>query len=178
MRRNCYSALRLCKAVLRSSASQTSELVGTTRDFVKMLIPIPEVCGAQDQALLTSPPRGDAHVAGRRTAYVARLFSHCFSGGSAVKNLPANAGGAGLIPGSGRSLGGENGNPLQDPCLGNGMDRGALMGSQRVGHNSVTKQQQQHPIVKSPNFVTPPFWLLSCLQPSSCWQEFAIEGTQ
>lgn len=44
MRRNCYSALCLCKAVLRSSASQTSELVGTTWDFVKILILIPEVC--------------------------------------------------------------------------------------------------------------------------------------
>ena len=125
MRRNCYSALCLCKAVLRSSASQTSELVGTTWDFVKMLIPIPEVCGAWDPALLTSPPQGEAHAAGRRTAYVARLCNHCFSGGSAVKNLPANAGDAGLIPGSGRSPGGENGNPLQYPCLGNCMDRGA-----------------------------------------------------
>ena len=32
--------------------------------------------------------------------------------GSLVKNPPANAGNAGLIPGSGRSLGVENGNPL------------------------------------------------------------------
>ena len=30
-----------------------------------------------------------------------------------VKNLPDNAGEAGLIPGSGRSLGEGNGNPLQ-----------------------------------------------------------------
>ena len=29
-----------------------------------------------------------------------------------VKNLPTNAGDVGLIPGSGRSSGGENGNPL------------------------------------------------------------------
>ena len=38
-----------------------------------------------------------------------------FPGGSAVKNLPANAGDVrdtGLIHGSGRSLGGGNGNPL------------------------------------------------------------------
>ena len=34
-----------------------------------------------------------------------------------VKNLPANEGDAGLIPGSERSLGGENGNPLQYSCL-------------------------------------------------------------
>ena len=31
----------------------------------------------------------------------------------------------GLIPGSGRSPGGENGNPLQYSCLGNPMDGGA-----------------------------------------------------
>ena len=35
-----------------------------------------------------------------------------------VKNLPASEGDAGLIPGSGRSLGGGNGNPLQYSCLG------------------------------------------------------------
>ena len=41
--------------------------------------------------------------------------------GSVVKNLPANArdaGHAGSIPGSGRSLGGRNDNPLQYSCPG------------------------------------------------------------
>ena len=45
-----------------------------------------------------------------------------------VKNLPANAGDArysGSIPGSGRSPGVGNGNPLQHSCLDNSMDRGA-----------------------------------------------------
>ena len=42
-----------------------------------------------------------------------------------VKNLPANAGDVGSIPGSGRSPGEGNGNPLQYSCLGNPMDRGA-----------------------------------------------------
>ena len=42
-----------------------------------------------------------------------------------VKNLHANAGDVGWIPGSGRSPGGGNGNPLQYSCLGNPMDRGA-----------------------------------------------------
>ena len=41
-----------------------------------------------------------------------------------VKNLPANAGDAGLIPGFGRSPGGGNGNPLQYSCLENPTDRG------------------------------------------------------
>ena len=45
-----------------------------------------------------------------------------------VKNLPANAGGIkvmGLIPGSVRSPGGGQGNPLQHSRLENPMDRGA-----------------------------------------------------
>ena len=42
-----------------------------------------------------------------------------------VKDLPADAGDAGSIPGSGRSLGEGNGNPLQYSCLGNPMSRGA-----------------------------------------------------
>ena len=65
-----------------------------------------------------------------------------FPGGTVVKNLPANAGDArdtGSTPGSGRSPGVGNGNPLQYSCLGNFMDRGAwqatVKGSQRVRHN-------------------------------------------
>ena len=45
-----------------------------------------------------------------------------------AKNLPANAGDArdmSSIPGSGRSPGGGNGNPLRYSCLENSMDRGA-----------------------------------------------------
>ena len=41
-----------------------------------------------------------------------------------VKNLPANAGHVGLIPGLGGSPGEGNGNSLQYSCLGNPMDRG------------------------------------------------------
>ena len=47
-----------------------------------------------------------------------------FPGGSVVKNLPADAGDEGSIPGSVRYPGGENGNPLQYFCLENPMDRG------------------------------------------------------
>ena len=45
-----------------------------------------------------------------------------------VENPPASAGDTrdpGLIPGSGRSPGVGNGNPLQHSCLENSMDRGA-----------------------------------------------------
>ena len=48
-----------------------------------------------------------------------------FSDGSVVKNPPDSAGDVGSIPGSGRSPGGGNGNPLQYSCLGNLTDRGA-----------------------------------------------------
>ena len=48
-----------------------------------------------------------------------------FPDGTVVKNLSTNVGDTGLIPGSGRSLGEGNGNPLQYSCLGNLMDRGA-----------------------------------------------------
>ena len=70
-------------------------------------------------------------------------------GGSVVKNPPA------MQEMQVRSLGWEdplglgegNGNPLQNSCLGNPMDRGAWQpivhgGCKRVGHDLVTKQQQ------------------------------------
>ena len=70
-----------------------------------------------------------------------------FPGGSAVKNLPANAGDTGLIPGLGRFPGKGNGNPLQYSCLGNPMDRGAWQaspwGCKSVRYNLAIKQQQQ-----------------------------------
>ena len=43
-----------------------------------------------------------------------------------VKNLLANAGDAGSIPGLGIYPGEGNGNPLQYSCLGNPKERGAL----------------------------------------------------
>ena len=51
-----------------------------------------------------------------------------FPGGEVVENLSALAGDAadmGLVPGSERSPGEGNGNPLQYSCLENPMDRGA-----------------------------------------------------
>ena len=62
-----------------------------------------------------------------------------FPDSSAIKNLPANAGDMGLIPGLGRSPGEGNGKPFQDSCLGNPMDRGAwwaiVYGVARVRHS-------------------------------------------
>ena len=64
-----------------------------------------------------------------------------FSGGSVVKNLPANAGDEGLISGWERSPGEGNGNPLQYSCLGNPTEPGRLqsIGLQRVGHDLATE---------------------------------------
>ena len=47
------------------------------------------------------------------------------SSSSEGKASACNAGDSGSIPGSGRSLGEGNGNPLQYPCLENSMDKGA-----------------------------------------------------
>ena len=46
-----------------------------------------------------------------------------FPSDSVVKNLTANAGDTVSVPGSGRSSGEGNGNPLQYFCLENPMDR-------------------------------------------------------
>ena len=53
------------------------------------------------------------------------VWGHSTGAGAVVKNLPANAGDAGSIPGLGRSPGAGLGNLLQYYCLENSMDREA-----------------------------------------------------
>ena len=64
-----------------------------------------------------------------------------------VKNLPANVGDSGSIPGSGRSPGEGNGKPLQYSCLENSMDRGpwwaTVHGVTRVRQDLATKPPPQ-----------------------------------
>ena len=71
-----------------------------------------------------------------------------------VTNLPVNAGHMGLIPGLGRFPGKGNGNLFQYSFLENPMDRGAgqatVYGSQRVGHDLVTKKQVEILVCVSP----------------------------
>ena len=66
-----------------------------------------------------------------------------FSCSSVSKESACNAGDPGSIPGSRRSPGEGNGNPLQYSCLENPMDRGALWATvhrvARAGHDLVTK---------------------------------------
>ena len=70
-----------------------------------------------------------------------------FPGGSDNKEPACNAGDLGSIPGSKRSPGEGNGNPLHYSCLGNPMDIGVWQSIDhditKVGHDLETKQQQQ-----------------------------------
>ena len=61
-----------------------------------------------------------------------------FPGGSVVKHLPTKQE-TGLIPGLGKSPGEENGNPLQYPCLGNPIDRGAWWATDHGAAKSQTR---------------------------------------
>ena len=62
-----------------------------------------------------------------------------FPGGSGGKASAYNAGDLGSIPGSGRSPGEGNGNPLQYSCLENPMDRGAWWATVRGVAKSRTR---------------------------------------
>ena len=81
-----------------------------------------------------------------------------FTGGSVVKNLPANAGetedvgDSDLIPGSGSSHGAGNGNPLQYSCLENPTVRGAwqatVHGVSKSQHDWVTEHTHTQEYLK------------------------------
>ena len=76
-----------------------------------------------------------------------------------VKNPPANARDAreaGSIPGSGRSPGGGQGNPLQHSCLENPMHRGAW----RATVHRVTKSQAQQKQLSIQDVFMPPKLIL------------------
>ena len=64
------------------------------------------------------------------------------------KESACNAGDLGSTPGSGRSPGEGNSNPLQYCCLENPMDREAwqatVHGAARVGHNLATKERKMY----------------------------------
>ena len=81
----------------------------------KSLQSCPTLCDPIDGSPPGSPVPGILQA--RTLEWVAIL-------GLVVKNPPENARDAGLIPGSGRSPGGGNDNPLQYSCLGNPMDGG------------------------------------------------------
>ena len=86
------------------------------------------------------------------------------------KESACNARDPGSIPGSGKSPGEGNGNPLHYSCLENPKDKGAwgatVHGSQRVRHDWVTNTQTSntrqvtinHPILQLPHLTTPTFF--------------------
>ena len=59
--------------------------------------------------------------------------------GSGVKNPPVNVGDVGSVPGSGRFLGGGNGNPLQYSCLEKSPGQRSLAGYTPWGGKSWTR---------------------------------------
>ena len=80
--------------------------------------------------------------------------------GLSGKESACNAGATGFIPGSGRSPGGQHGNPLQYSCLENLMDRGAWRATvhrvTRVGHEWSDLASTQH-VRKHPHPVVHPW---------------------
>ena len=93
------------------------------------------------------------------------LLTHCCW--VLLAECACKAGHPGLIPGSGRSPGEGNVNPLQYSCLENPMDRGALQatvhGVTIVGHDLVTKPPPIHCSWEHPTGV-------NCLD-DRCWKE-------
>ena len=73
-------------------------------------------------------------------------LSRCLSG---KESACQDTGETDLTPGSGRSPGGGNGNPLQYPCLENPLDRGALEGYSPWGHkeSDMTKHTRKDNIL-------------------------------
>ena len=96
------------------------------------------------------------------------MYTVGFPGGSVVKN-PYQAGGGGSIPGSGRSPGAGNGNPLLYYRLENFMDRGAWWAT---AHGvSVTKRQEHLPQATLPE-------PLGSGHPSRCLTECHFGGVR
>ena len=104
--------------------------------------------GFSDSSLENSPPAMQETMVrflGREDPLERdRLPTPVFLGfpcGSAGKESACNMGDLGSIPGSGRSFGEGNGNPLQYSCLENPMDReawqAAVHGVARIGHDLV-----------------------------------------
>ena len=69
--------------------------------------------------------------------HISIAIEPAFPGGSEVKESACNVGDLGLIPGSGRSPGEGNSNPLQYSCLENAMDRAVFSPGESPGRRSL-----------------------------------------
>ena len=94
-----------------------------------------------------------------------------------IKESACSAGDVGdlsLIPGSGRSPGEGNGNPLQYFCLGNPVDRGAWQATILGVTESDTTEQLNNKVARLLNFQLSP-WSVSCFM-SVCVYCFYLEN--
>ena len=78
--------------------------------------------------------------------HICLLSTKSFPDGSDSKESVFKVGDLGSIPGSGRSPGEENGNPLQYSCLENSMDRGVWWAT---GHGVAKSQTVVHGVAES-----------------------------
>ena len=86
------------------------------------------------------------------------------------KESTCDAGDSGLIPGSERSPGVGNGNPLQYSCLGNPMDRGVWWATSPWGHKSVGRDWETKTTMTLRRILTHPCssWRVFLTQAPSC----------
>ena len=105
-------------------------------------------------------------------------FTYRYYTRAVVKNPPANAENASSIPGSGRSLGGGNGSPVQYSCLENPMDRRTWRATvhevTNIWHDLMPKQYQLSQGGALPRFIISP----NSYSDNCCWPEFQTLGTK
>ena len=79
------------------------------------------------------------------------ISNNGFLGGSVEKNPPANIGDLGLIPRSGKSPGGRNGNPFQYSCLKQSHGQRSLAGYSPRGYKKLDTAEHKHDPQGSPD---------------------------
>ena len=89
-------------------------------------------------------------------------MQYVISDGSGMKNLPANAGDMGLIPGLERYPGEENRNPVQYSHLGNSMNRGTWWAVVHGVTKSQTRLSDFHSLILYTYFFAEIFGSISC----------------
>ena len=99
---------------------------------------------SQEQGCLGPP---NCHVAEGATLWSLPSSGEHFPGGSDGEVSAYNVGDPGSIPGSGRSSGKGNGNPLQCSCLENPVDGGAWWGAVHGAAESDTTERVTLPVV-------------------------------
>ena len=108
-----------------SIAHQASPSMGLSRQEYWSGLPFPSPGDLPEPGIEPGFPALEADALTSQPPCKLSLLSIHFPGGSEVKASASNAGDLGSIPGSGRSPGEGNGNPLQYSCLENPMDGGA-----------------------------------------------------